>query len=130
MSTAAAMIPARERPGRFAGARDFARRFARRRDGVLGLVILTFFVVRLMPGSPVDAYIAKQIGEFGISYIDAAAQAESLFAINPSEPLYQQYFTYLGRIVQGNLGKSLVSRMRGILDPSSLKKAPIVKKAG
>ena len=70
---------------------------------------LTFFVVRLMPGSPVDAYIAKQVGEFGISYIDAAAQAESLFAINPSEPLYQQYFTYLGRLVQGNLGKSLVS---------------------
>ena len=70
---------------------------------------LTFFVVRLMPGSPVDAYIAKQVGEFGVSYIDAAAQAESLFAINPSKPLYQQYFTYLGRLVQGNLGKSLVS---------------------
>ena len=62
-----------------------------------------------MPGSPVDAYIAKQVGEFGVSYIDAAAQAESLFAINPSKPLYQQYFTYLGRLVQGNLGKSLVS---------------------
>lgn len=70
---------------------------------------LTFFVVRLMPGSPIEAYIAQQVGEFGVSYIDAAAQAESLFAIDPSEPLYQQYFTYLGRLVQGNLGKSLVS---------------------
>ena len=70
---------------------------------------LTFFVVRLMPGSPIEAYIAQQVGEFGVSYVDAAAQAESLFAINPSEPLYQQYFTYLGRLVQGNLGKSLVS---------------------
>ena len=28
-----------------------------------------------------------------------------------------------------SLGKSLVTRMRGILDPSSIKKAPIVKKA-
>jgi len=70
---------------------------------------LTFFVVRLMPGSPVDAYIAKQIAEYGVSYTEAAAQAQALFAINPSEPLYQQYFTYLGRLVQGNLGKSLVS---------------------
>ncbi len=70
---------------------------------------LTFFVVRLMPGSPVDAYIAKQIAEYGVSYTDAAAQAQALFAINPSEPLYQQYFTYLGRLMQGNLGKSLVS---------------------
>ena len=70
---------------------------------------LTFFVVRLMPGSPVEAYIAKQIAEFGVSYIDAAAQAQALFAINPSEPLYQQYFTYLGRLFQGDLGKSLVS---------------------
>jgi peptide/nickel transport system permease protein len=70
---------------------------------------LTFFVVRLMPGSPIEAYIAKQIGDYGISYQDAAAQAQALFAINPSEPLYAQYFTYLGRLVQGNLGKSLVS---------------------
>jgi peptide/nickel transport system permease protein len=70
---------------------------------------LTFFIVRLMPGNPVDAYIAKQIGEFGISYQDAAAQASALFAINPDEPLYQQYFTYLGRLTHGDLGKSLVS---------------------
>jgi peptide/nickel transport system permease protein len=70
---------------------------------------LTFFVVRLMPGSPVEAYIAKQIAEYGMSYHDAAAAAQALFAINPSEPLYLQYFTYLGRLVHGDLGKSLVS---------------------
>jgi peptide/nickel transport system permease protein len=70
---------------------------------------LTFFIVRLMPGSPVEAYIAKQISEYGMSYQDAAAQAQALFAINPNEPLVAQYFTYLGRLVQGNLGKSLVS---------------------
>lgn len=75
----------------------------------LFVTTLTFFVVRLMPGSPIDAYIARQIGEYGLSYVDAAAQAASLFAINPSEPLYLQYFSYLGRLFRGDLGRSLVS---------------------
>src|SRR5215204_4092726 len=85
------------------------RRLAKALFTIFFVTSLTFFVVRLMPGSPVDAYIAKQMGEYGISYTDAAAAASALFAINPSEPLYQQYFTYLGRLVQGDLGKSLVS---------------------
>ena len=70
---------------------------------------LTFFVLRLMPGSPIDVYIALQVGEYGMSYKDAAAAAAALFAINPDEPLYAQYFTYLGRLFRGNLGLSLVS---------------------
>lgn len=86
-----------------------ARRIFKALFTVFFVTSLTFFVVRLMPGSPVEAYIAKQIAEYGISYTDAAAQAEALFAINPSEPIYMQYFTYLGRLVQGDLGKSLVS---------------------
>jgi peptide/nickel transport system permease protein len=94
--------------GRIAG-NYVLRRIFKALFTIFFVTTLTFFVVRLMPGSPVDAYIAKQVGEYGVSYIDAAAQAESLFAIDPSEPLYQQYFTYLGRLVQGNLGKSLVS---------------------
>lgn len=76
---------------------------------ILFVTSLTFFVVRLMPGSPVDAYIAKQIAEYGVSYTDAAASAAALFAINPSEPLVVQYFTYLSRLFRGDLGKSLVS---------------------
>lgn len=91
------------------GGNYIVRRIFKALFTVFFVTTLTFFVVRLMPGSPVEAYIAKQIAEYGISYVDAAASAESLFAINPSEPLYVQYFTYLGRLFQGDLGRSLVS---------------------
>jgi peptide/nickel transport system permease protein len=86
-----------------------ARRIFKALFTIFFVTSLTFFVVRLMPGSPIEAYIAKQIGEYGISYQDAAAQASALFAIDPSEPLYLQYFTFLGRLSHGDLGKSLVS---------------------
>ena len=91
------------------GASYLVRRIAKALFTIFFVTSLTFFVVRLMPGSPVEAYIAKQVGEYGMSYIDAAAAASALFAIDPSEPLYSQYFTYLGRLAQGDLGKSLVS---------------------
>ena len=86
-----------------------ARRIFKALFTIFFVTTLTFFVVRLMPGSPVDAYIEKQIGENGMSYADAAAAASALFAIDPSEPLYLQYFNYLSRLAQGDLGKSLVS---------------------
>ena len=33
---------------------------------------LTFFLVRLLPGSPVDVYINQQISQYGYSYEEAA----------------------------------------------------------
>ena len=70
---------------------------------------LTFFIVRLMPGNPIEVYIAQQVGEYGLSYSEAAAQASALFAIDPTESIFSQYFTYLGRLARGDLGKSLIS---------------------
>src|SRR5260370_7857425 len=55
------------------------------------ITTLTFFLVRLLPGNPVDTYINTQIGQYGMSYADAASQAAGLFAFNPNEPLSQQY---------------------------------------
>ena len=39
-----------------------------------------FFLVRLMPGNPVDVYINQQIAQYGMSYQEAANQAAGLFA--------------------------------------------------
>ncbi|GAB2661975.1 ABC transporter permease [Kribbella swartbergensis] len=69
----------------------------------------TFFLVRLLPGNPVDTYIQTQIAQTGVSYADAAAQAQSLFSLNPDEPLIQQYFTYMVNLLQGDFGNSLLS---------------------
>jgi peptide/nickel transport system permease protein len=69
----------------------------------------TFFLVRLLPGNPVDTYIQTQIAQTGVSYADAAAQAQSLFSLNPDEPLIQQYATYMVNLLQGDFGNSLLS---------------------
>jgi peptide/nickel transport system permease protein len=73
------------------------------------VITLTFFLIRLLPGNPVEVYINTQMGQYGIPYQDAAAQAAALFSIDPNEPMYHQYLGYLGKLVRGDLGKSLIS---------------------
>ena len=69
----------------------------------------TFFLVRLLPGNPVQVYINQQIQQTGMSYQQAANQAKALFAFDPSQPLYVQYFDYLKGLLHGDLGISLLS---------------------
>ncbi len=76
---------------------------------ILFVTSLTFFVIRLLPGSPIDVYIAKQVAEYGMSYQEAAAQATALYSIDPNEPMLSQYLRYVGELARGNLGKSLIS---------------------
>jgi peptide/nickel transport system permease protein len=69
----------------------------------------TFFLVRLLPGNPIDTFIQTQIAQTGVSYADAAAQAKSLFSLDPNEPVLQQYFTYMLNLLHGDFGNSLLS---------------------
>src|SRR3954454_19531737 len=67
----------------------------------------TFFLVRLLPGNPVQVYINTQMSQYGISYQDAASQAAGLFSFNPNRPLVAQYGEYLAGLARGNLGQSI-----------------------
>ncbi len=70
---------------------------------------LTFFIVHLMPGNPIDVYIQDLQNQQGMSYSDARDQAASLFQLDFNQPMYLQYFEYLGNLLQGNLGLSFRS---------------------
>lgn len=70
---------------------------------------MTFFLIRLMPGSPVDVYIHTLISQYGFTYDEAANQAAALFAFDPKQPLVAQYVDYLRSLARGDLGQSLVS---------------------
>jgi peptide/nickel transport system permease protein len=69
----------------------------------------TFFLLRLIPGNPVEVYINTQIAEYGMSYQDAAAAAASLFSFDPSTPVLLQYWEYLKGLLQGDMGNSILS---------------------
>lgn len=85
--------------------------FRRLMRALLTIYLVTtfiFFLVRLLPGNPIEVYINKQMTQYGYSYDDAANQARALFAIDDSKPLFAQYLEYMGNLLQGDLGQSMV----------------------
>ncbi len=69
----------------------------------LGVTLLTFALIRLIPGDPVEL----MAGERGV---DPARHAELLAQMGLDKPLLVQYWDYLIGIFQGDLGTSIVTR--------------------
>jgi peptide/nickel transport system permease protein len=69
-----------------------------------------FFLVRLLPGNPIEQMVNFLINTQGLSMAEANDQAAALYAIDLNQPLYLQYFEYLGKTLRGDLGYSLLSQ--------------------
>ncbi|HLG62193.1 MAG TPA: ABC transporter permease [Ktedonosporobacter sp.] len=69
-------------------------------------ITLDFFIPRLAPGDPVAALVGKMSTK---GYVTPAMQQSLavMFGLNTHDPLWVQYFKYLGNLLQGNLGNSL-----------------------
>ncbi|MFM7197673.1 MAG: ABC transporter permease [Chloroflexota bacterium] len=107
--------PADARASLFEGWRALADNYVARRIGKAVLTIwavatMTFFLVRLMPGNPVEQFIGQLIAQYQLPYAEARDQAASLFAIDLDQPVYLQYFSFLGKLAQGDLGTSIKSQ--------------------
>ncbi|MCO5219777.1 MAG: ABC transporter permease [Thermomicrobiales bacterium] len=69
-------------------------------------LILNFFLPRMIPGNPVDT-IVSQMGQGGADSQSMQRVYENYmeeFGLN--EPLHQQFFTYVGNVLRGDLGTS------------------------
>jgi peptide/nickel transport system permease protein len=73
---------------------------------ILVVASLTFFLVRLMPGNPIDAQYNKLIMN-GLSPEQAMSEVRVMYGFVPHEPLLQQYLHYLNQILHFNLGQSI-----------------------
>lgn len=73
------------------------------------VISVSFFLVRYMPGNPIQAYIQQLMAEQGLSYRDALNQATSLLSFDPNAPIYHQYVQYIGGLLHGDMGMSLTS---------------------
>lgn len=80
-------------------ARYIAIRIALLIPVMLGVVILTFFLVRILPGDPVQAFVGPTT-----SAADVEAIRERL---GLDAPLWSQFLTYFGGLFVGNLGTSI-----------------------
>lgn len=66
---------------------------------VFGVTLIVFFMAHLLPGDPAVAILGERVTEARV-----IALREQL---GLNQPLWTQYFFFLGRLVQGNLGQSL-----------------------
>jgi len=62
------------------------------------VVTILFLIFRLMPGTPLDAYIDTSL--------TPEEQEQILAQFGLDQPLWKQYLLYWGNLLQGNLGKS------------------------
>lgn len=69
----------------------------------LGITLLVFLLIHLIPGDAVEA----MSGERGM---EPARYARLLHQFGLDRPLYVQYADYLGKVLQGNLGMSLTTQ--------------------
>ena len=68
-----------------------------------GMTLLAFFLIRMVPGDPIETLA----GERGI---DAARHAQLLTEYGLDRPIMVQYGIYIGRVLQGDLGKSIITQ--------------------
>lgn len=82
--------------------------FIARRLGLLiptffGVTLLTFALIRLIPGDPVEVMMGER-------RVDPEMHAQAMERLGLNKPLYAQYLDYIGQLANGNLGESLRSR--------------------
>jgi dipeptide transport system permease protein len=68
----------------------------------LGITLLVFLLIHLIPGNAVEA----MTGERGM---EPARYAQMAHELGLDQPLYMQYFNYLGNVFKGDLGVSIMT---------------------
>jgi len=72
---------------------------------LLGITIITFALINLAPGDPVTGMIDPTLGDFNPELIERERAKLGL-----DEPLPVQYVLWLGRVLRGDLGYSMINR--------------------
>jgi len=76
---------------------------------VFVVVSLSFFMIRLMPGNPMDALRAQLQLQGGLTPEQIQQKINSVYGILPSGPIWQQYLTYVGHAFTGDLGRPITN---------------------
>lgn len=72
---------------------------------LLVISILTFLLIYITPGDPAEMYLRASGIPYSVTAIEAIREEMGL-----NRPAYMQYFHWLGAVLQGDLGHSLMSR--------------------
>lgn len=70
---------------------------------VVGITLVAFFLIRLVPGDPIEVMMGER-------RLDPAVHAEMMQRMGLDQPLLVQYGNYVGNLMRGDLGLSLITR--------------------
>src|SRR4030088_1929753 len=79
-----------------------ARRLAFGAVTVIGVSITVFVVLRILPGDPLVAVFGPE----GYAKLSDSYRANYIAALGVSDPLWKQYLTWVGQILEGSFGRS------------------------
>lgn len=96
-----------------------ARRFAFGALTIVGVSIMVFVVMRILPGDPLIAIFGPE----GMTKLSAEQRAHYMAELGLSDPLWVQYFRWVADIIQGNFGRSFF-RSESVAD-MILRRGPI-----
>lgn len=65
---------------------------------LFGVLIVTFFLMYIVPGDPVQSFVGQRANEETVSNLRKAWGLD--------QPIYHQFFRYINRVLHGDLGKS------------------------
>lgn len=68
-----------------------------------GVTLLTFALIRLIPGDPIELLVGERV-------LTAERHAEMKARLGLDKPLMEQYGIYIVGVLQGDLGKSIVTK--------------------
>jgi len=69
----------------------------------LGVTLLTFGLIRMIPGDPIEVMVGERT-------LDPVMHAEAMHRLGLDKPLPAQYADYLTNLLHGNFGESLITR--------------------
>jgi dipeptide transport system permease protein len=81
----------------------FLKRLATLIPTVIGITLVAFGLIRLIPGDPIEVMMGER-------RLDPEAHAALVHRMGLDQPLPVQYWDYISKLAHGDLGQSLVSR--------------------
>lgn len=94
----------------------FLRRFGFYLLAFVFAVTLNFFLPRMMPGNPVQMYLAELYQNGGQIDDDTVRAVEEMFGFNTDEPLIVSYGKYVVNIFRGDWGLSFSKYPQSVLE--------------
>ncbi len=69
----------------------------------------TFVLIRQLPGNPIQLKIDQLMDQRQMTVDEARRSAAALYDFDPDAPLIEQYLDFMGKLMHGDMGRSILS---------------------